>query len=76
MKSIFRAGSLLGLLMLVQSLAGSQVLTPSVPLSVIADIYRFRGGDDSHVLIEVAYAFPERALTYRPDSAGLVAGGA
>ena len=76
MKSIIRAGSLLALLMLVQGLAGSQVIAPSVPLNVNADIYRFRGGDDSHVLIEVAYAFPEAALTYRPDSAGLVAGGA
>ena len=76
MKSIIRAGSLCALFVLLQSVAGSQTVKPVVPLTVTADIYRFRGGDDSHVLIEVAYAFPERALTYRPDSAGLAAGGA
>ena len=77
MKSIVRTGSLLLLAILaLQSIAGSQVVKPTTPLTLNADIYRFRGGDDEHALVEVAYVFPERGLTYHPDSAGLVAGGA
>jgi GWxTD domain-containing protein len=76
MKSFVRAGFVLALLAVLQCAAAAQAVKPTVPLSVTADIYRFRGGDDEHVLVEVAYAFPERALTYRPDSAGLAGGGA
>jgi len=47
--------------------------TPSDRLTLSADVYRFRGGDDQNVLIEIAYAFGERTLTYKPDSAGLIA---
>jgi GWxTD domain-containing protein len=76
MKFFVRAGSLLALLVAMQCVAGSQVVKPTTPLSISADIYRFRGSDDGHVLVEVSYVFPERGLTYRPDSAGLIAGGA
>ncbi len=50
--------------------SGAQTISPSEPFSVSADVYRFRGGDDDHVLIEIAYAFPERTLTYQPDASG------
>jgi GWxTD domain-containing protein len=76
MKSFVRAGSILALLSALQCVAGSQVVKPTSPLTISADIYRFRGGDDGHVLVDVAYMFPVRGLTYRPDSAGLIGGGA
>lgn len=76
MKSILRAGYVVALLAVLHAAAASQVVKPTVPMSVSADIYRFRGSDDDHVLVEIAYAFPEGALTYKPDSAGLTGGGA
>lgn len=40
-------------------------------MRLTADISRFRGGDDENTSVEVAYAFPERSLTYKTDSAGI-----
>lgn len=50
--------------------APSQIVPPREKMGIATDIYRFRGGDDDHLLIEVAYAFPEHSLTYQSDSAG------
>ncbi len=64
--------SLIVLAIATWSIAGSvaQTITPPEKLAITADVYRFRGGDDSHLLLEVAYSFPERSLTYQVDSAG------
>ncbi len=39
-------------------------------IRLTADINRYRGSDDASTHIEVAYAFPERSVTYKVDSSG------
>lgn len=66
-----------GILVIVLAcLAGpvfGQAYAPSEKLTLTADVYRFRGGDDRNTLVEIAYAFAERTFTYKTDSAGLSA---
>jgi GWxTD domain-containing protein len=50
-----------------------QSLPPAETLRLNVDFARFRGGDDSTVTVEVYYSFPQRGLTYKPDSAGYAA---
>ena len=45
----------------------TQTIAPSVPLKVQVDYARFRG-DEASLYVEVYYAFPQRALTYRYES--------
>ena len=71
MGHLCRLSSILVLLLCNVVLSGSQTYAPSDQFNLSVDVYRFRGGDDDHVLIEIAYAFAERILTYQPDSAGL-----
>jgi GWxTD domain-containing protein len=40
-------------------------------MRIQSDITRYRGGDDENTHVEVAYAFPERSISYKADSAGL-----
>jgi GWxTD domain-containing protein len=49
----------------------AQVALPAEPLRLSLDFTRFRGADDAGVLVEMAYAFPQRSLTYHPDSVGI-----
>ena len=49
----------------------AQTIPPRDRVRLSADISRYRGVDDSTTHIEVAYAFPERSLTYKSDSAGI-----
>ncbi len=39
-------------------------------MRIQCDIARYRGGDDENTHVEVAYAFPERSISYKADSAG------
>ncbi len=53
----------------------SQTILPVEPFRLTVDISRFRGGDDNHVHVELYYAIPRRALTFRSDTAGFVGAG-
>ena len=61
----------LAVLVLVAGLSAAQVIPAAERLRVTADITRYRGSDDENIHVEIAYAFPERSLTYKPDSTGL-----
>ncbi len=64
-----------GVIVLVYALSVCALLAQTIPprdrVRLSADISRYRGVDDSTTHIEVAYAFPERSLTYKTDSAGV-----
>jgi GWxTD domain-containing protein len=40
-------------------------------IHLTVDLCRYRGGDDENTQVEMAYAFSERSLTYKSDSAGI-----
>lgn len=63
----------MALLLCGASLGLAQTIAPSVPLRLQVDYARFRG-DEKSLYVEVYYAFPHRAITYRADSAGYRAG--
>lgn len=52
-----------------------QVFGPREALRVTLDLARFRGGDDQQSMVELYYAFPRLALTYKADSAGFTGAG-
>jgi GWxTD domain-containing protein len=49
----------------------AQTFPAREPIHIAADISRYRGGDDENTHVEIAYAFTERSLTYKRDSAGI-----
>jgi GWxTD domain-containing protein len=49
----------------------AQTFPPRERIHVTADLCRYRGGDDAHTQVEMAYSFSERSLTYKNDSAGI-----
>ena len=53
--------------------ASAQTIHPSEPLRVHADFSRYRG-DERNLYIEVCYAFNQKGMTYKADTAGYVAG--
>jgi GWxTD domain-containing protein len=57
-------------LALIAGLSAAQVIPATERLRVTADISRFRGSDDENIHVEIAYAFSECGLTYKPDSIG------
>jgi len=64
-----------GAMVLVCVFSVAALVAQTIPgrdrVRLTADINRYRGADDTTTHIEVAYAFPERSLTYKADSAGL-----
>ncbi len=64
---------LAGVCLAVLGMAAQGQTWQTAPLRVDADLYRFSGAD-STTFVEIAYGFPESALTYRRDSAGFTAG--
>ena len=64
------AGGLMALL--ASAVLQAQVVAPTQPLRITVDVARFRGGDDKHAFIEVYYAFARNALTFSPDTRGLL----
>ena len=48
----------------------AQNFAPSEPLRLAIDYARYRGNNDSTVFVEVYYSFPERSITYKPDTSG------
>lgn len=63
----------MALLLWVAAQGFAQTIAPSIPLRLQVDYARFRG-DEKSLYVEVYYAFPHRAITYRSDSAGYHAG--
>ncbi len=62
-----------GICLAVSGMAAQVPNRQTPPLRVDADLYRFSGAD-STTFVEIAYGFPESALTYRKDSTGFTAG--
>src|SRR5512141_2105890 len=50
----------------------AQSYLPTEQLKLSVDVARFRGYDDTTVNVEVYYSFPQRSLTYRPDTSGFL----
>jgi len=73
MRLLSRCGIMAIVLVCLSAPLTAQLITPSDRLALTAEVYRFRGGDDQNMLVEIAYAFGERTLTYKPDSAGFAA---
>jgi GWxTD domain-containing protein len=71
MSRMNRRYPVLVILALVAGLSAAQVIPAAERLRVTADISRYRGSDDENIHVEIAYAFPEASLIYKPDSAGL-----
>ena len=70
MSRMSRRVPVLAVVALIASLSVAQVIPAAERLRVTADISRYRGSDDENIQVEIAYAFSERGLTYKPDSTG------
>ena len=57
----------------VSHVIAQTVIPPLVPLKLNVDYARFRG-DEKNLYVEVYYAFPQGAMTYRADTVGFRAG--
>ncbi len=71
----YRLRAAIFLIVLLAQTAPAQVFLPREQLRLVVDVARFRGSDDQQSMVELYYAFPRLALTYKADSAGVAGAG-